>query len=67
MIFTANEEYIRTLSFFDEAGLFLELGPMIENGRKETFELTANERLIGFELDHGSNDLVGITFVKWTI
>jgi hypothetical protein len=43
------------------------MGILTANGRKETFELAANERLIGFELDHGANHLLGITFVKWTI
>jgi hypothetical protein len=43
------------------------LGLLTANGRKETFELAANERLIGFELDHGSSNLIGITFIKSTI
>ena len=43
------------------------MGILTANGRKETFELAANERLIGFELDYGSSNMIGITFVKWTI
>ena len=68
VFFHSNENFIQKLSFYDEVGLcFLELGLLTANGRKETFELTANERLIGFELDHGSSHLLGITFIKWTI
>jgi hypothetical protein len=66
-MFTANENYIWKISFHDKDGLFLELGPTTANGRRVTFELAANERLVGFELDHGANHLLGITFVKWTI
>jgi len=68
VVFTSNENWISKLSFYDEAGhCFLELGLLTANGRKETFELAANERLIGFELDHGLSNLIGIIFIKWTI
>jgi hypothetical protein len=36
-------------------------------GRKETFMIAENERLIGCEFDHGTNYLLGVTFLKWTI
>jgi hypothetical protein len=36
-------------------------------GRKETFHIAENERLIGCELEHGANYLIGVTFIKWTI
>ncbi len=67
VVFHSNENFIWKMSFYNETGLFLELGVLTANGRKETFDLAANERLIGFELDHGSNNLIGITFLKWTI
>ena len=36
-------------------------------GRRETFLIADNERLIGGEFDHGSSYLMGVTFLKWTI
>jgi hypothetical protein len=37
------------------------------NGRKETFMIEENERLIGCEFDHGVRYLLGVTFLKWMI
>ena len=36
-------------------------------GKKETFEIGENERLIGCELDYGDTHLLGITFIKWSL
>jgi hypothetical protein len=37
-------------------------------GRKETFEIGENERLIGFEADHcAEGQIYGLTLVKWTV
>jgi hypothetical protein len=36
-------------------------------GRRETFLIAENERLIGGEFDHGDRYLMGATFIKWTI
>jgi hypothetical protein len=36
-------------------------------GRKETFYIAANERLIGFEFDYGARFVLGVTFLKWAI
>ena len=42
-------------------------------GRVETFEIAANEQLIGCELDHGTlnsgvgNYFLGVTWLKWKI
>ena len=36
-------------------------------GRKETFHIAANERLIGCEFDHGARYVLGVTFLKWAI
>jgi hypothetical protein len=36
-------------------------------GAKETFLIGDNERLIGFELEHGSKYPMGVTWLKCTI
>jgi hypothetical protein len=36
-------------------------------GRRETFYIADNERLIGGEFDHGANYLLGVSFLKWMI
>ena len=35
------------------------------NGRKETFDIADNERLIGCEFDNAPY-VIGVTFLKWT-
>jgi hypothetical protein len=42
-------------------------GDSYGTGRKETFHIAANERLIGCEFDHGAHYVLGVTFLKWTI
>ena len=36
-------------------------------GRKETFYIADNEKLIGCELHHGERFVLGVRFIKWTV
>ena len=68
IIFTKEEQFLGQIIFFDKDGTLYKLGSDGNaTGRKETFQIAENERLIGCELDHGNNYVMGITFIKWTI
>ena len=64
-----NENVLGQINFFDSNGVSLYKmgGDGSATGRRETFYIAANERLIGCELDHGARYVLGITFIKCTI
>ncbi len=63
-----EEDYIGQITFFGKNGILFKMGDDgYATGRRETFHIADNERLIGGEFDHGANYLMGVTFLKWTI
>jgi len=64
-----DEKVLGQINFFDSNGVSLYKmgGDGHTTGRRETFYIAANERLIGCELDHGARYVLGITFIKCTI
>ena len=64
-----EEDVLGQINFFDSNGVSLyKMGADVNaTGRRETFCIAANERLIGCELDHGARFVLGITFIKSTI
>jgi len=64
-----EKHFLEQINFFDSNGvnLYKMGGNYYASGRRETFYIAANERLIGCELDHGARYVLGITFIKCTI
>ena len=65
-----DESCILEIIFYDDKNnIIKKLGSEYEQlrGRKETFLIAENERLIGCELEYDTNNLWGITFLKWEI
>ena len=63
-----NGNWIGQINFYGKDGILKKLGRDIEaTGAKESFLIGDNERLIGCELEHGKDTLLGVTFLKWTI
>ena len=59
---------IGQIIFYGKNGIIKKLGSdSCATGAKETFLIGDNERLIGCELDHGEDCLMGVTWLKWTI
>ena len=53
---------------YNKTGILKQIGGdgyFSSNGKKETFLIGDDERLIGCELDHGANYFLGIKFIKW--
>ena len=63
-----EENYIGQITFYGKNGILFKMGgDSYATGRRETFDIADNERLIGCEFDHGTYYLLGVTFLKWTI
>ena len=63
-----DENVLGQIIFYDKNGVLYKMGTDVwGTGRKETFHIAANERLIGCEFDHGAQSVLGVTFLKWTI
>jgi hypothetical protein len=63
-----TNHFLGQIIFYDKNGIFAKIGEdSYANGRREGFEIEEYERLIGVEIDHGANYVLGITFIKWTI
>jgi hypothetical protein len=69
MIMHTNDNLLGQINFFDKNGDYLyKMGnDAYATGRRETFLIADNERLIGCEIDYGAKYVSGITFIKWTI
>ncbi len=69
MIMQIEETILGQINFFDKnGGNLCKIGvDGNATGRRETFVIAENERLIGCEIDYGKNYVSGITFIKWTI
>jgi hypothetical protein len=69
MIMTKDEGILGQINFFDKnGGNLYKIGhDCYATGRRETFLIGENERLIGCEIDYGARYVSGITFIKWTI
>ena len=76
----SNEYLIIQIKFFSGEEVLCEVGiddEILEShnivGRVESFEIAADEQLIGCELDHGTNGFSnsdyfsGVTWLKWKI
>ena len=60
--------HIGQIVFYCENGILVKLGSdEFGTGLTETFSIGENERLIGCQLDYSSYQVIGITFLKWTI
>ena len=60
--------WIGQIIFYGKDSILKKLGSdKFATGPKKTFMIGENERLIGCELEHGVNCLMGVTFLKWTI
>jgi hypothetical protein len=67
---TKGEDFVGQIIFYDKNDILFKMGSdddYYSKGRKETFMIAENERLIGCELDHGAKFFLGVTFIKWTI
>jgi hypothetical protein len=64
-----GEDILGQINFFDKnGGNLYKIGhDSHATGRRETFLIGENERLIGCEIDYGARYVSGITFIKWTI
>ena len=63
-----HSNYIGQIIFYSKEGVLSKLGSdSYATGARDTFLIGDNERLIGCELEHGTNYLMGVTFMKWTI
>ena len=64
-----GEDILGQINFFDKnGGNLYKIGvDSVATGRRETFLIGENERLIGCEIDYGKRFVSGITFIKWTI
>ncbi len=63
-----EENLLGQIIFYDKNGVLFKMNTDdFGTGRKETFHIADNERLIGCEFDHGANFILGVTFLKWTI
>ena len=59
---------IGQIRFYGKNGMLVKLGDdSFATGAKETFLIGDNERLIGCELDHSKDFVMGVTWLKWTI
>ncbi len=69
MIMYSDEHILGQINFFDKNGgnLYKIGSDGHATGRRETFLIGENERLIGCEIDYGKRFVSGITFIKWTI
>ena len=69
MIMRQDEMILGQINFFDKNGdnLYKIGADCYATGRRETFLIGENERLIGCEIDYGARYVSGITFIKWTI
>ena len=69
MIMHKNDNILGQINFFDKNGgnLYKIGDDSCATGRRETFLIAENERLIGCEIDYGKRYVSGITFIKWTI
>ena len=69
MIMRQDEGILGQINFFDKNGgnLYKIGDDSYTTGRRETFLIAENERLIGCEIDYGARFVSGITFIKWTI
>ncbi len=69
MIMRQDDNIIGQINFFDKNGgnLYKIGADVYATGRRETFLIAENERLIGCEIDYGARVVSGITFIKWTI
>ena len=69
MIMHKNDMILGQINFFDKNGgnLYKMGNDCYATGRRETFLIGENERLIGCEIDYGASYVSGITFIKWTI
>jgi hypothetical protein len=69
MIMRGEEHILGQINFFDKNGdnLYKIGADCYATGRRETFLIGENERLIGCEIDYGARYVSGITFIKWTI
>ncbi len=69
MIMYSADNYIGQINFFDKnGGNLYKIGEdRYATGRRETFLIAENERLIGCEIDYGAKYVSGITLIKWTI
>ena len=62
-----NEWQIEKILFYSTDDLLVNTCPEGEGkGRKYSFEIGPNEKLIGCELDHDGEEIRGITFIKWS-
>ena len=62
-----EEDYIGQIIFYGKDRVLFKMGSdSYATGRKETFDIANNERLIGCEFDDGQS-VMGVTFLKWTI
>ncbi len=69
IIMRKDEIMLGQINFFDKNGgnLCKMVSDSVETGRRETFLIAENERLIGCEIDYGARFVSGITFIKWKI
>ncbi len=68
IIMKRQESFIGQIIFYDNNGILFKLGEdFYATGRKEIFLIASDERLIGFEIDHGQNFVLGVTFLKWKV
>ena len=67
-VILCDTRYIGQIIFYGKNGIIKKLGDdRAATGAKETFLIGDNERLIGCELDHSKDYLMGVTWLKWTI
>ena len=67
-VILCDTRYIGQIIFYGKNGIIKKLGSdSCATGAKETFLIGDNERLIGCELDHSEDNLMGVTWLKWTI
>ena len=65
---TKEEQFVGQIILYDKNGIINKINTdNYATGRRDTFEIGENERLIGCEMDHGASFLLGVTFIKWTI
>ena len=68
VIKTYGAKNIGQIIFYSKEGVLSKLGSdEYATGTRDTFLIGDDERLIGCELEHGANYLMGVTFMKWTI
>lgn len=63
-----NYTYIKRIVFYDKERVLADTNPAFMGEANYSFEIGANERLVGIELDHDKGMwFTGITFIKWKI